>query len=183
MSIASGGKGVSKPRKSVNPIPWMLRRVIRLPRRPAEWRHIPLRRLNALAATWPPCSQWRSRFFRRCHRGGAGFVCLEPRGDGVREAHAGERANGRQQSDPERAADDRVDDRSHRQEEADRDAGDAGQDEEDGFRDDVDAAAAHRGDAQARVPEKREGEDCRGDPNERSPYFTASLSVALQTDA
>src|ERR1700733_13273269 len=104
MSIDRAGKAVSRARKSVNPSPWILKRVIRRARRPAEARQVSLRRLNALAATWAPCSHWRSHFF------------------------AGGRASGREQSRPERAADDRVDGRSHRQEEADRDAGEAGQD-------------------------------------------------------
>jgi hypothetical protein len=71
-----------------------------------------------------------------------------------------------------------ADNRRHGQEEADRDAGEAGQDEEDCFRDVIDDDATGGGEMQVCVPEKREGDDCRGDPNERSPYFTTMRSVA-----
>ena len=79
MSIASGGKAVSRPRKSVNPSPWMLRRVIRRALRLAKSSEPPLRRLGALAATWQPCSRWRARFFVRRRGRAAGFAGLEAR--------------------------------------------------------------------------------------------------------
>ena len=71
----------------------------------------------------------------------------------------------------------RTDDGDHRQEETDRDAGEAGQDEEDRFRDDIDRAAT-RGDdgAQACIPEHNQDGDCRSDPNERPPCFVVSLA-------
>jgi len=101
----------------------------------------------------------------RRRRGDAGFARLEACEQRVRQAHAGERAGGREQAGPERDADQRADNGNHRQEEADCDAGDAGEDKEDGCRDDVDAAAGDGGGAKARVPEKCEADDCRGDQN------------------
>ena len=166
MSIDKAGKAVSRARKSVNPSPWMLKRVIRLARRAARSRQALLRRGRAPGSG-------AAALRRRSIGAMPDARCREAREQGVRQAHAGERAGGRQQSGPERTADERADDRRHRQDEADRDAGEAGQDEEDGLRDDVDAAATDRGEAQACVPEKREGEDCRDDPNERSPCFEA----------
>jgi hypothetical protein len=71
-----------------------------------------------------------------------------------------------------------ADKRRYGQEEADRDAGEAGQDEEDCFRDVIGDDATGGGEMQACIPEKRECDDCRDDPNERSPYFTAMRSVA-----
>jgi hypothetical protein len=114
--------------------------------------------------------RWRSASRR------AILTRLKARENGVRQAHACERACRRQQSGPQRAADKSADDRNHRQEEADRYAGEAGQDEQGCFRDHIDRAAGRGCCAQARVPEKRESDDCRGEANERSPYFTVSLA-------
>ena len=115
--------------------------------------------------------------FRSSGRGRRrGLLRLDPRKDGVGESHAGKRAAGRQQSGPECAANNRAQARNHRQEESDQGAGETGQDQEGGFRGDVDSAAARRGDAQARKPKKREDGDCRGDPNGQPPVSAFSLA-------
>jgi len=94
---------------------------------------------------------------------------LEARENGVRQAHPGKSAGCRKQSGPECAPNDGVDSRNERQEEADRDAGEAGQDEEGRLCNEIGRAAADGDGAIAGVPEKSEGGDCRDDPNERSP--------------
>ena len=178
MSIASGGKAVSRPRKSVNPSPWMLRRVIRPARRLAKSRALPLRRLNALAATGAALLTVAGRIFSLPLRASPADasdwrVSRRARMASDRAIPASAPAvasTPAQNALPMNSADDGND----RQEEADRYAGEAGQDEEDRFCDDIGCAAADGDGAKAGVPEKREGGDCRGDPNERSPYFTAS---------
>jgi hypothetical protein len=105
----------------------------------------------------------RLRFFACFRRAGGGCrgrrSRLDPPEDAFGDGHAGERAGGRQQSGPERAADDRPDSGNHRQEEADRDAGETGQDREQSFRGDIEDGAIRRGNAQARIPEKSEDDD------------------------
>jgi rRNA maturation protein Nop10 len=115
-------------------------------------------------------------------RARVGFARLEPRQDGVGDIHAGDRARARQASGEDRAADEIAHDGRHRKEEADRDAGEAGQDKQDSFRSDIGDAAADLRGSQASVPKQNEGGDCGGDPNGQAPP-RFDLSTRFRTNA
>jgi hypothetical protein len=137
-----------------------------------------LRRGDAPAATWSLSlfSHWRSRLFVRPLQ--RGLARVEPSENRVRQAHSSECARGREQSGPEGVADNRADAWDGRQEEADGDAGEGAQNEEDPPRDHIDNPTFHGCGAQARIPEKREGDDERDDANARPPSFAICLTGA-----
>jgi hypothetical protein len=121
----------------------------------------------------PSCFFGGLAWLRR--RARVGFARLEPRENGVGDIHAGDRASGRQGSGVDCASDEVAQNRRHRKEEADRDAGEAGQDEQDCFRNDIGDAAAHLRGSQAPIPKQSEGDDCGGDPNGEAPVFKSAL--------
>jgi hypothetical protein len=96
---------------------------------------------------------------------------LEPRQDGVGDIHADERAGAGQASGEDRAADEAAQDWRQRQEEADQDRTEAGQEEENGFRRHACDATGDLGGLQASVPKDGEGGDCGGDRNGEAPGF------------
>jgi alkylation response protein AidB-like acyl-CoA dehydrogenase len=101
----------------------------------------------------------------------ARFARFEPRQDGVHDIHADDRAGARQASGIDCAADEVAQARRQRQEEADQDRAEAGQEEEDGFRRDAWDATRDLGGLQASIPKDGEGGDCGGDRNGEAPGF------------
>ncbi len=110
------------------------------------------------------------------------FAGLEPREDGVGDIHAGDGAQARQASGVDRAADEVADDRRQGKEEADRDPGEAGQDEQDCLRGNIGDAAGYLGGPQASIPKQGEDDDCGGDPNGEAP-LPLKLSTPFRTNA